>query len=197
MRSVNFSDPELIKGLVSRDERIVKEFYLSYFQTVRRFVLVNKGNEEDARDLFQDVLLVLFQKFRDGSLHLTCSLKTYLYSISRLLWLKELGKRKWISCEPIDHEAFEDVDGDILQVHEKNERLMLFRKCFEKLSEACRRVLSLSTEGISMAEITRIMGYRSEQYTKNRRYRCKSSLINSIRSEYDYIVVKYGNNTHH
>jgi RNA polymerase sigma factor (sigma-70 family) len=195
MRSVKFTDSELLSGLISRDERILKEYYVSYFQSVRRFIVSNNGNDEDARDLFQDVLLVLFQKARDKHFKLSCALGTYLFSVARFLWLKELGKRKWVSYKAIDYEEFIDADSDIVLVSEKNERLLLYRKCFEKLSSGCRKVLTLFIEGFSIAEITVMMGYKSEQHTKNRRYRCKLSLINSIRAEYDYNTVSYGYDT--
>jgi len=194
MRSVKFSDAELLNGLVSRDERILGEYYVSYFQSVRRFVLSNNGNDEDARDLFQDVLMVLFQKARDEHFTLTCTLSTYLYSISRILWLKELGKRKWISYKSVEHEDFIDTDSDIVLISEKNERLIFYRKSFEKLSSKCRKVLTLFMDGVSIVEITVRMGYKSVQHTKNRRYRCKLTLINSIKAEYDYNTVSYGNN---
>jgi RNA polymerase sigma factor (sigma-70 family) len=197
MRSVHLPDSELLNGLIHQDERILKEYYYSFFQSIRRFVLSNNGNDEDARDLFQDVLLVLFQKARDGQFKLTCSMGTYLYSIARFLWLKELSKRKWISYQSVEHEEFVDADADIDTVSEKNERLMFFRKCFEKLSENCRKILTLFTEGLSIAEITGIMGFKNDQHTKNRRYRCKLSLIKYIKNEYDYNTVSYGNNTHH
>lgn len=197
MRSVHFSDSELLNGLIHQDERILKEFYSLYFQGIRRYVNSNKGNDEDARDLFQEVIMVIFQKARDEQFKLTCTLRTYLYSVARFLWLKELGKRKWVSHQSVDHEDYIDNDADIDSVNEKNERLLFFRKCFEKLSESCRKVLALFTEGFSIAEITLKMGFKSEQHTKNRRYRCKLSLIKSIKSEYDYNTVSYGNNKDH
>lgn len=193
MRSVKFSDAELLNGLVSRDERILKEYYTLYSQSIRRFVLSNNGNDDDARDLFQDVLMVMFQKARDEHFKLTCSLGTYLYSVSRFLWLKELGKRKWISHNTDDFEEFVDADADIAMISEKNERMVLYRACFEKISEACRKVLSLFAEGFSIAEITIMLGFSSEQHTKNRRYRCKLSLINVIKAEYGYKTLGYGN----
>lgn len=191
MRSANFSDEELLNGLISQDERILREYYVLYFQRIRRLVLANNGIEEDARDLFQDVLLVLFQKVRSEKFTLTCALGTYLYSVSRLLWLKELSRRKWISHLSVDHEEFIDPGSDIESMNEKNERLLFYRRCFEKLSESCRRVLALFVEGLSIAEITARLGYKSEQHTRNRRYRCKLSLINSIKEEYEYNTLSY------
>jgi RNA polymerase sigma factor (sigma-70 family) len=194
---VKFSDTELLNGIISMDEKFLKEYYSRFYQTVRRFVLSNSGNEEDAKDLFQDVLVVLFQKARTEHFKLTCALGTYLYSVSRLLWLKELGKRKWICHKTVDYEEFIDTESDIDMISEKNERLLFYRKCFEKLSDSCRKVLSLFMDGLSIADITMRMGFKSEQHTKNRRYRCKLSLISSIKAEYGYNTMSYGNNTDH
>ncbi len=194
---MNFSDSELLSGLTSQDEKVLKTFYSKYLLRVRKYVLSNNGSDEDARDLFQDVLLVLFQKVRKPEFRLTCALGTYIYSVARFLWLKELSKRKWVSYQDVNREEVADIDADISFVNEKNERLLLFRKCFEKLSEACRKVLILFNEGLSITEITKVMGYTSEQHTKNRRYRCKQSLIQNIKAEYDFNIVSYGDNTNH
>jgi RNA polymerase sigma factor (sigma-70 family) len=185
MRSVQFSDAELLRGLIQQDEKILKAYYRYYFQGIQKYVIANNGSAEDARDLFQDVLMVLFQKVRDGKFTLTSALGTYLFSVGRLLWLKELSKRKFIAYQPVDTDSYVDIDADIEQVNDKNERLVSFRKCFDRMSENCRKVLTLFTEGFSIAEITRIMGFKTEQHTKNRRYRCKLALIRTIKEEYE------------
>lgn len=192
---MDYTDSELLSGLISKDENILKELYVLYFQSIRRYVLTNNGTIEDAKDLFQDTLLVLFRKVQQNQFRLTCTLGTYLYSVARFLWLKELARRKWISYRPVDEEDYVDVDSDIYSVNEKNERLLLFRRSFEKLSESCRKVLSLFNQGHSIAEITGIMGFKSDQHTKNRRYRCKLSLIDLIKKEYDINKLSYGNDT--
>lgn len=194
MRSVKFSEKELFQGLIAQDERVLKEYYVLYFQNVRRYVLSNSGSEEDARDLFQDVLMVLFQKTRNKSFALSCSMGTFVYSVSRRLWLKELSRRRKISHESLDHEDYIDLDSDIEMISDKNERMVFYKVCFEQLSEACRKVLALSAEGCSIAEITVLMGYTSEQYTRNRRYRCKQYLIDQVKHKLDYNQVSYGNN---
>ncbi len=194
MRSVKFSDNELFQGLITQDEKVLKEYYVLYFKNVRRHVLSNSGSEEDARDLFQDALMVLFQKSRDKSFVLSCSLGTFVYSVSRRLWLKELARRRKVSHKSLDQEDFVDLDSDIEMISDKNERMTFYRICFEHLSEACRKVLALSAEGCSIAEITVLMGYTSEQYTRNRRYRCKQRLIDQVKQKLDLNEVSYGNN---
>jgi RNA polymerase sigma factor (sigma-70 family) len=174
----------MLAGLKSRNEKILKSYYKLFYCGIRHFVLKNNGSEEDAKDLFQDVLLVLFQKVRSDSFLLTCSLGTYIFSVSRLLWFKELAKRKHVSAASFILEDYADIDRDIHETAELNERLEIYRKNFESLSEDCQKVLRYFIEGMSIAEITRKMGYKSEQHTKNRRYRCKLSLIRQIKSAY-------------
>ena len=194
-RSIRYSDSDLVIGLVARDKAVLREYYMVFFESIRQLVLYNHGREEDAQDLFQEALLVVFQKAREGAFVLTSSLGTYIYSVARLLWLKELDKRKRISKQPVDFEEYYDADDDIVATAEYNEKLGIYRQEFEKLSADCRKVLSLFLlEGMSIAAITKFMGYRSEQHTRNRRYRCKLSLLKRIRAVYGYNEMVYGNN---
>ncbi len=191
---MKYSDAELLNGLVTRDEKVLREYYELYYQSIRRFVLNNKGNEEDARDLFQDTLVVLYQKVRREPFKLACTLGTYLYSISRHLWLKELSRKKRLIHKPIDQENFIDADSDVDQISDYNERLIMYRSFFNRLTADCRKVLGLFMEGHSITEITLLMGYSSDQHTRNRRYRCKTSLIKSIRARYGHEIEGYGDN---
>jgi len=182
----------MIKGLISKDEDILKAYYSSFYRGIRHFVLSNSGGDADARDLFQDAILVLFQKARGPAFALTCSLSTYLFSISRYLWIKELSRRRFL-CVSEANDEYVDEDKDIDEIVAHNERMDIYRRYFEKLSLACQRVLRYFLEGMSISEITHRMGYKSDQHTKNRRYRCKLSLIRQIQSTYG-IVTLYGEN---
>ncbi len=182
-----YSDVEMIAGLKARNEKILRAYYKLFYSGIRHFVLKNSGSDEDARDLFQDVLLVLFQKVRNDSFVLTCTLGTYLYSVSRILWFKELNRRRHISAGSFMIEDYADNDRDIHETTELNERLEIYRKNFDSLSIDCQKVLRYFIEGMSITEITRKMGYKSEQHTKNRRYRCKQSLIRQIKNTYGLV----------
>ncbi|MEJ7661590.1 MAG: hypothetical protein WKG07_19370 [Hymenobacter sp.] len=41
------------------------------------FVLQNSGSEDDAQDVYQEGVMVFYEKVRDGSLELSCQIKTY------------------------------------------------------------------------------------------------------------------------
>jgi len=175
------SDVDLLNGLISQDEILISRFYDLYFDAVKNFVLKNRGNVDDAMDLFQDSIIVLFQKVRKKDFFLSSSLKTFLLSIARIIWLKELERRKKLS-DILQSPSENYITDDIYEIYEYNERMFLYRKHFDRLSHNCRKILKLFLDGLSIKDITSIMGYKNEQHTKNRRYRCKLSLINSIRA---------------
>ena len=57
---------------------------------VQTFILNNSGTSDDAKDIFQEAMIVLYEKVRSGSFELNCQIKTYVYSVCRRLWLKRL-----------------------------------------------------------------------------------------------------------
>jgi RNA polymerase sigma factor (sigma-70 family) len=186
----NYTEKDLIRGIIKEDNDVLLYIYQKSYRPVRHLIITNSGNEEDARDIFQESLIILYKKLKYNKLVLNCSINTFIYSIARLLWLKELKLRGSKFEKGEDFDNYEDEDKDIIETYEYNERLNFYRQVFEQLSEDCKKVLMLFMKSYSVAEITRIMGYSSEQHTKNRRYRCKKSLINKILQEPKYYELK-------
>ncbi|MBD2767392.1 sigma-70 family RNA polymerase sigma factor [Hymenobacter sp. BT664] len=84
------SDQQTLAGLRSREDSSFAVLYTFYYPAVERFVLRNSGSRAEAQDIFQETILVLLEKVPTADFQLTSSLKTYLLSISRNLWLKRL-----------------------------------------------------------------------------------------------------------
>lgn len=194
---VDYSNEEIIEGILKQSNKVLSYVYESSFRSIRQLVITNNGNVNDAEDIFQDALILIFDKIRNNNLNLNCAFKTYLYSVCRIIWLKELDRRKrkdeTIIGEFTGNEIV-DVDNDIIELYIKNERLTLYRSIFNDLTEDCRKVLSMFLNKISIKEITDTMNYSSDQHTKNRRYRCKKSLIEKIKSNPKYNELRYDNN---
>ena len=177
-----YTTQELLDGVARSDNKIINHLYNVNFRTVRHLVVSNRGDESDAKDVFQETLVVLFNKVRKDNFELTCSLNTFLYSVARYIWIKELSKRKRkpVSIETELEELYINTDRSIIDLIELNDRLLLYRKKFEELSEDCKKVLRMFLNNVPIREITLSMGYNSDQHTKNRRFRCKKSLIDRI-----------------
>ena len=82
-----------------------------------KMVLKNNGTEEEAQDIYQDALIVFWEKVVKDELTLTAKISTYLYSICYNLWLKELDRKRRLSHE--------EKDTSIQQEHDKNERIKI------------------------------------------------------------------------
>ena len=131
-------------------------------------------------------MLAIFQKLQHDNLKLTCSFNTYLYSVSRLLWLKQLEKRKLWKQYTEDAENFVTLDESILVLYDLNERYKLYQTHFKRLSFSCQKVLELFLARIPLKEIARILGFKSEQYAKKRKHQCKEKLVISIKNDPEF-----------
>ena len=189
-----YTEQELLEGIVAQKNDILESIYDVNYKTIRRLVLLNNGKEEDAKDIFQETLVIIYRKLQKDELSLNCSLKTYIYSVARLLWLKELENKRNRNVNLAECDQYVDIEDNVYQLVEVNERLKLYHEQFEQLSNDCKKILKLFLNNISIAEITKIMGYSSVQHTKNRRYRCKKSLIERIRNNPKYEELKNENN---
>ncbi|OUJ73077.1 hypothetical protein BXP70_14650 [Hymenobacter crusticola] len=86
-------DLALQEALLTNRERVLTQLYQQTFPLVRRHVLRHSGSSQDAQDIFHDALVIFYEKAVHGSLTLTAAPSTYLVSICRNLWHRELARR--------------------------------------------------------------------------------------------------------
>lgn len=178
---IHYSDEAIIEGLRLRSDYIIKYMYQEMFPMIRYLVVKNSGNDEDAEDVFQDGLIIVFKKIRDHELDLTCSFRTYIYSVCRNIWLQKLNKRKQYAREFSDVESFVDLPDKVDQFQEEEmEKYRLYQQHFLTLGEDCQKVLLLFMKKQSLKEIAIEMGYKTEKYAKTRKYLCKEELKKRI-----------------
>lgn len=181
-----FRTDEILDGIRNRSTDVLDFIYKSYFHQINVFINKNDGNDEDAKDIYQDAVLVIYQKITKKNLTLNCSFNTYLYSVCRLLWLKQLEKRRLKKSFLEESSKFIELEADIISYHEANERLNLYHEHFSKLSYNCQKILELFLAQIQLKEIARVLGFKSDQYVKKRKHQCKEKLIASIKSDPRY-----------
>jgi DNA-directed RNA polymerase specialized sigma24 family protein len=90
----NQKEQELLKGLSQNDKGAIESIYKDNYGVIQHLIINNNGSEDDAKDIFQEALIVLYEKSKSGVFELNCQIKTYMYSVSKRLWLKRLQKRK-------------------------------------------------------------------------------------------------------
>ncbi len=181
----SYSNEEIIAGIKNSDDQIFRFVYKNCFPDIRKLVMSNNGSEQDVEDLFHDSLLISYNKLTQANLKLQCHFRTYLYSVARLLWMKELKQRKQNSQEYYDPDR---LAGGIKNSIDKLEsaKMKIYETHFKELSKECQKVLYMYFENASMEEICQEMGYKSCQIAKDKKYRCKKSLMTRIANNPEY-----------
>ncbi len=174
---------ETLEGIRRNDLNVMQFVYKELYSGIQFFVTSNSGSESDAQDIFQEALVIIFRKLTDGQLKVTCTFKTYLYSVCRLLWLKQLEKRKTKDEVSIDNENFIELTEETQDVIRQSERYKLYQTHFKKLSDDCQKILEMSLEKTSLRRIAEIMGYKCEKYAKKRKFLCKEKLVDEIKKD--------------
>ncbi len=142
-----------------------------------KLVVSNNGSEEEAKDIYQDALIVLWQKAIGGNFTLTSKISTYLYSICLNLWRKELERKSKLSNEEKDEAEWMEDD--------KKERIKIINECINALGETCRKVLSYYYfDGMTMSDIAEKMNFANPDTAKTKKYKCKQRLDKLIKTKY-------------
>jgi RNA polymerase sigma factor (sigma-70 family) len=185
---VNYSNDELLNGILRNDSVILQFIYKNFYYKINFFIKKNSGNDDDADDIFQEAIIIIYRKLKNNKLVLTCTFDTYLYSICRLLWLKQLDKRKNEREKIYDNQEYQDdiYDDYLNRTIEMNERYRLYQKHFQNLGKDCQKILQMFFNKIPLRQIAQVMGFKGEKYAKKRKYKCKEYLIKSIKQDMEY-----------
>ena len=166
-------EKDLLTGLAANDTNAIETIYRENFATIRSFIIKNNGYPDDAYDIFQEAMIVLFQKAKSSSFTLSCQLQTYLYSICRRLWLKKLQKQNRFNPSVETIEEIVPVEDD-LEFHEKKNNDFLFMEsALAKIGEPCKSLLeAFYLEKKTMPEIAEAFGYTNADNAKTQKYKC-------------------------
>ena len=184
-----YSDEQILKGVLRHDNLILQYIYKQYYYKINYFIKKNQGNEEDASDIFQEAIIIIYRKLKENDLVFKkSSFAGYLFSVCRFLWLKQLEKRRIEKERLNDTLPFQEnlYDENLVELVDKNERYGLYQKHFNTLSTDCQKLMLLFFEKVPLKEIAKIMGYKSEKYAKTRKYKCKELLIKRIKQDTEF-----------
>ena len=134
-------DQELLKGLAQNDKNSIEAIYRLNYSMIQTFVLNNNGSVDDARDIFQEAMVILYEKSKTATFSLNCQIKTYVYSICRRLWLKRLQQLSKFSIQVENLEETVPVEEDIEEHEKVNNDFILMEQAMSKIGEPCKSLL--------------------------------------------------------
>ena len=179
-----FSEDIIIQGLKVQDPEILRYIYKKYFPFIQNFINKQTGSDDDAKDIFQEALIVIYRKVKSDDFDLSASFKTYLYSICKYMWMR-LQEKKDKEYE-LNTAFVQNITYDDKELIEKNRRYALYQKHFSNLSVECRKILELFLQKKPLREIAKELKISSEKYLKKRKYICKERLVENIKNDPDY-----------
>jgi len=170
-------DNEILERIQRGEEKVLDYLYKKYFRMMLKLVVRNNGTEDDARDVYQEALIVFWQKAISGKLVLTSKISTYLYSICQNQWRKELDRKSRMSHE--------EKDSEELPTHEEEQNYRIVVGCIKELGDPCKSILMYYYfDGMSMTEIAEKLNFANTDTAKTKKYKCKKRLDSLIKKQY-------------
>lgn len=180
---MRYNSEEIIAGIKAQNERVLSYIYREYLPSVRNFLILNNINQEEASDIFQDALIIIYRKVREGDLKLSCEFKTYLISVARNLLLNSIRKKNRELKLSDEYSYFEELDDSYDDIVSDHIKYKLFINHLNLLDDKCKKLLNLFLEGRSLRWIAFRMGFLNEQYAKKRKFLCKEKLVKNIQND--------------
>ena len=91
----DFTDQSLIRSLRSdaNPDEAIRHLYRTQFRLTVAYIKQNSGTEEDAEDIFQELVLLFIEILKKDKFRGESSVSTFLYALTRNIWLNELNRR--------------------------------------------------------------------------------------------------------
>jgi RNA polymerase sigma factor (sigma-70 family) len=183
---VELNEQALLKGLANDDTKAIEIIYKDNFNMVQTFIINNNGNYDDARDIFQEAMIALYEKAKSDSFVLTSKISTYVYSICRRLWLKRLQQLGRYSNQIDSLKETVAVENDLEYHEKKNAEFVIMDRALNSLGEPCKSLLDgFYVKKIDMQALAKEFGYTNADNAKNQKYKCLMRLKKLFFAQYN------------
>ena len=182
------TDQEIINGIANSDHQTLTAFYERNYRIIQKLIITNSGTEGEVADVFQDALLLMYQKIKEKDLQLTCSIHTYFYAICKNLWMNKLRRKNKIQYQDQLEEVIPQADvftEDLEMNLITKEKEALFRKYLLQLGEPCTQLLVLVCSEENYRTIAQKLGI-TEGNVRKKKFDCKEKLLKMIRKDPAY-----------
>ncbi len=163
-------------------DAVLRALYEKNYTAVKHFVLKNSGDEDDAKDIYQEAFLTFWRNQEMGKFEAVHdgAIAAYILKIAKFKWIDQLRKNK-ISPVLLQENMPEDnwyADENISE----QETIYLNRvvKYFEVLGEPCKELLHRFYYLKEKLKTIAIQFSWTEATVKNNKYRCLQKLRSTV-----------------
>jgi len=173
-------DQQYIKALQDKDPVLCQKIYNQFLPKVISMIKAKGGNEQQAKDVFQQAILAILLNLKKGEIRLKISFEAYLKGICyyKFVDLCRKNKIKLRNEEEIrlisENELVMDDANSTLG---KEKKLNLIWDCFNHLSGDCKIIIKGKLKGQSTAEIIKQINFtKSTNAFYQKRFDCMRRL---------------------
>jgi DNA-directed RNA polymerase specialized sigma24 family protein len=158
---------------------LFEDLYQRAFPRVARFVSSRNGSFQDAKDIFQDALVIYYEKLVEKKLAVHASEEAYVLGIAKHLWLRKFNREKdLVSLDELESSI--DVPDEYFP-HVETNKLVLF---LERTGKKCMELLrAFYYTRQSMEEITNNFGYSSTHSATVQKFKCLEKMRDTIKEK--------------
>lgn len=165
-------DQKLLNQLKIGNEKAWSMLYQKgNYPVIKNYIVRNNGKVDDAKDIYQDAIIILYKKVLQNDFLLSSSISTYIYGIAKNLWLKRLNKQQVVSnfdLANIETIPNEEENKENFEINLEN-----VQKAVDKIGDPCKTLLQLFYfQKKTMEEIASRLKYNNPNTAKQQKYKC-------------------------
>mgnify|MGYP000034031642 CR=1 FL=1 len=186
--AVQHPDIRYINALIENNAALIDEIYQKFSGTIKRYILKNNGNADDAADIMQEGLMAVYRKAIVSDFILSCSFEAFLFSVCKKLWLMQLRKKAIHRVTNIGDMQYDLKEEDIQQASiaaNSTGKYNLLETCFELLGPSCKEILSMAWKGKALEEVAAMLNI-TYAYIRKKKSECTGRLVEMIKSSPEY-----------
>lgn len=174
-----YTAAQIKDGLLKNDPEIFRHLYRTYGGMITGYVKKNNGNDLDAREMVQTILLELWTAVREGRYNEEGKLERYLYMLTSNTWRDELRRRRVRQTDEFNPDRAslaDDTDISLAAAVAKDQRIEAIHHCLQRLESPCDDIIRLfHLQEISLQEVANRMNYDYNNLRK-RIFDCRKKL---------------------
>jgi DNA-directed RNA polymerase specialized sigma24 family protein len=158
--------------IIAKREELFIRFYKKAFPIVARYISRRGGSFDEARDVFQDALVIYYEK----TVTIDTNETAYLIGVAKHLWLKRYRENnKNTTLENID------VTMDEKETNPSTKRLVHF---LERAGSKCMELLkSFYYDQLPLADIASTFGFSGVRSATVQKYKCLEKVRETIKQK--------------
>lgn len=185
------ADQLYIDGLANNNSSVIESIYKKFAPKVIQYIRNNSGDQDQAQDIIQEVLITIYNQAKTNGLQLTCPFDAYFFLLCKRRWLNEIKKSSKKEVTIGDDNVYKDES--VVEMANETEifetKQSLFDEMFLKLGEKCQEILKLSFVTKTLEEVAQQLNV-TYGYLRKKKSLCTGQLTEMIQESSKYKSLK-------